>query len=145
MSSPTGLVKNPPFLRRSVPALVFTALLGLLTPGSARAEFYVVDSNHDFGTLDPVTGAFTHIAFTAPVFDSLAATPNGTLYGGAADGHLYTIDPATGATTQVGATTAPAPVWGLAPQSNANLLGFTDTFPQNFYNIPADGGPLTQL
>jgi hypothetical protein len=120
-------------------------LLGLLTPQSAQATYYIVASNGDFGTLNPLTGVYTHIAITTPIFTSLTSTPNGTLYGEATDLHLYTINPTTGATTQVGTTTAPAPVLGLAAQSNATLLGFTGVFPPNFYSIPANGGSFTQL
>jgi hypothetical protein len=127
--------------------LVATAVLLILSaPQGARADaYYVVDSNHDFGTLNPLTGVFTHIAFTGPNFLSLAVTPDRTLYGEATDNHLYIINPATGATTLAGPATAPANIWGLAPQSSTNLLGFTDTFRQNFYNIPTNGGPLSFL
>jgi hypothetical protein len=124
-------------------------LISIITPRSAQAEFYVVDSNHDFGTLNPVTGVFTHIANTDPIFASLAVTPNRTLYGEAYDGNLYTINPATGATTLVGNTLTPPfinPVFGLAAQSDTNLLGFIPIpVPSHYGSIQASSGTFTQL
>jgi hypothetical protein len=146
MCSMTAPCAKPPLLRRCRRLLAAVALLLLLASPSAWAgTFYVVDNNHDFGTVDLGTGVFTHIAFTGPIFDSLTVTPDGTLYGHAADLHLYTINPANGSTTQVGTATAPAPIWGLAAQSNATLLGFSEVFPPNYYSVPANGAAPTLL
>jgi hypothetical protein len=95
--------------------------------------------------VDLGTGVFTHVAFTGPIFDSLTVTPDGTLYGHAEDRRLYTIDPATGNTTQVGTALAPARIWGLAAQSNTTLLGATVEFPPNYYSVPANGAAPTLL
>jgi hypothetical protein len=135
-----------------VAILGLTALLyGAGGGGAARADVYLVqDGTHDFGTLNLATGAFTHIAFTAQNFESITVTPDRTLYGEADNGHLYIINPATGATTQVGTATAPEAVLGLAAQSNTTLLGTTigtnrDPTHPRFYSIPANGADLTSL
>ena len=66
-----------------------------------------------FGTMDLTTGKFTEISTVTPLFGSLTADPDGTLYGGKVDFNLYTIS-SSGAASQFGTVTAPS-----------NSLGFT--------------------
>ncbi|MEY2427435.1 MAG: hypothetical protein QOJ40_320 [Verrucomicrobiota bacterium] len=87
--------------------LGFTVGGGLaISPGDV---FYGTPQSPEFGTYDPTTGAYTHIANpTRPggsgtSYASLAFDGN-TLYGMdlAPTTHLVTIDPATGAVTDIG-------------------------------------------
>ncbi len=65
-------------------------------------------SSGAFGTVNPLTGAFSPLGAVSGLVAALDFAPNGTLYGAAIPGvlggptNLVTIDPATGATTLIG-------------------------------------------
>lgn len=98
-------------------------VLGLIVVagGLARADI-VVDAtfssggNSTFGTLDLTTGQFSSLTTLSVTVVGLTSSPNGTLYGGALDGNLYTIS-STGVVTQFGTVQVPSfSAWPMQEQ-----------------------------
>jgi len=131
-------------------------LLGSVGQARANNLVYATADNgvtNRFGIKDLTTGHFTQISTTAPLFVSLTAGPNGTLYG--ADGNpplnLYTISP-SGVPSQYGTVTVPSNsdgFCGLASAGTAGFLADTVTLSASYYDdinlcrISADGNTLT--
>ena len=103
-----------------------------------------------FGTIDLNTGVFSQLGPTAignPIFSeqlSGMAEASGTLYGAAAgttdNGQLYTINPANGTLTRVGATGLSIDDFGSTP----NGLFVVDSF-GTLYSINAATGAATSI
>jgi hypothetical protein len=107
---------------------LFAAVLCVTFASYARAELvYVTRDSSRFGTVDLGTGLYTQIATTSVQLDGLTFAPNGTLYGVGSDnqgiGHLYTVNPATGALTNVGPTGTFFPVTSLAAAKDGTVFG----------------------
>jgi hypothetical protein len=74
----------------------------------AKADVaYVSDQGHGFGTLNLSTGAFTLISTAGPQYYRGLQFVNSQLYGEGSDSHLYQINTATGAATDLGALQIP--------------------------------------
>lgn len=81
------------------------AVLCLTAASIARGQtVYVSRFINDFGTVDLSTGIYTLIGNTPVSIDALTFTPDGTLYGLGTNGNLYTVNPATAQTTDLGST-----------------------------------------
>lgn len=81
------------------------AAVALTTCASADSLVYVVTDSQQFGTVDLSTGAFRQIgADTSGQQFYLVPGPNGSLLSLTATGNLESINPATGATSVIGAT-----------------------------------------
>jgi hypothetical protein len=94
-----------------------------------------------FGTLDVVTGLFSQIASTDPLFLALTNGPGGKIYGADANsGHLFTIS-TSGASTQYGSVTAPSAFYGLAYSRSAGNFLADNLDPMNvtLYSVTSDG------
>ncbi len=123
-------------------ALSTTGKLYLLTvpfTGSGPAEF---------GTINTSTGAIADIAPNTVGLNSIAFSPSGTLYGTSYNPpnpeSLYTVDPATGATSFIAALNAPL----ATSADDIRFLGntmYTTTFtaPSDLYTINPSNGSGT--
>src|ERR1700731_496997 len=106
---PTGHAKSG-LLRLG--ALVLGMLALVNSVGPVWATIYVTADDFAgtnlFGTLDPVTGQFTQIATTGPLFLALTIGPGGTIIGADANsGTLYSVS-SSGMTAPFGSVTPPA-------------------------------------
>jgi hypothetical protein len=103
-------------------------LFGVYSEGdfeiAANGSAYYTESESRFNRLDLQTGVATQISNAVPSnIDGLALTPGGTMYAYQTGGQLYTIDPATGATTTVGPLNQIAGVYaGMEHQAVDNKL-----------------------
>jgi hypothetical protein len=115
------------------------AVLGLLFAANALADpVYVSRVFSQFGTVDPITGAYTNIATTPVQLNALSFEPNGTLYALGADNHLYSVNPANGALSDVGSTGTFFGLNSLAARSDGTLFG-EDPFGTLYRLNPATG------
>jgi hypothetical protein len=129
--------------------VVSLALVLFAAPASAGPLVYVVTGYQQFGTIDLSSGTFSQIGPDTPEGeDGLVPGPNGSLLTLTYSGNLDSINPATGATSLIGAT-------GLADCSNfpispcgptsANYLGelgntiYATDIANNLYTV----NPLT--
>ena len=127
---------------------LFLVLLVFLCFGLAAVRastVYITADNLEgtnlFGTLNVVTGQFTQIASTDPLFLALTKGPGGKIYGADANsGHLFTIS-SSGAITQYGSVTAPSAFYGLAYSHSAGKFLADNLDPMNvtLYSITGDG------
>ena len=139
--------------------LLATISLLLGSVGQARADTLVYATADNgvtnlFGTMDLTTGHFTQISTTTPLFGSLTAGPNGTLYGADINPplNLYAISP-SGVPSQYGTVTAPSNSYGffgLASEGTAGFFADTGTLSGSFndvnlYSISAVGNTLTAV
>jgi len=114
----------------------------------AAADLFFAASGNEFGTINPVTGAITTLGTTRtdtgnPIFGM--GFSNGGLYG--LDGnattptpplaHLFRINPANGATTDLGSTgqTAVGATTNGAGVLFASTLNFSPPSPSTFYRV----------
>ena len=109
-------------------SFLFFSLMALSGAQAHADLIYATASNEAntssvLGTLNLSTGAFTEIGAMSVVAQSLTADANGTLYAGGTDGHIYTVNTNTGATTQFGTVTSPT----------------TGTFQNGFYGLAYAG------
>jgi len=146
---PTGHAKSR-LPRLGVLVLAVLALVNS-SIGPVWATIYVTADDFAgtnlFGTLDPVTGQFTQIATTGPLFLALTIGPGGTIIGADANsGTLYAVG-SSGMTAPFGSVTPPAPppsaYYGLAYSGSAGNF-FADFLDQNamtvtLYSIAGDG------
>jgi hypothetical protein len=101
-------------------------------PLGADPLVYVISAgitgNGQFGTVDLTTGAYQQIGPTEPDgYSGLAPGPNGSLVSLTYAGNLVSINPATGAPTQIGATglgPCVTPSSSCGPTSAFSLGGF---------------------
>ena len=134
-------------------ALAGATTLLLALPGHARAQtVYATADNGStdlFGMLNLSTGQFTQVASSSTIIGGLTVGGNGTLYGVALNGALYTISP-TGVDTRYGTTTlsSSSGAIGLAYAGSGFLADGVADNTLNLYSIPAGGnsssvvGPL---
>jgi len=131
---------------RTAGLLLATALAATAvgTPHAAADLFFVGYSHEEFGTINPVTGAITTLGTVStdtgnPIFGM--GFSNGGLYG--LDGnvpptiaHLFRINPANGATTDLGSTGQTA---SGATTNGAGVLFAVNEFgspsPSTFYRV----------
>ncbi|CAM3477511.1 VCBS domain-containing protein [Parendozoicomonas haliclonae] len=98
--------------------------LGAITGSSASRKtlamgpdgtLYVTDSTNLY-TLDPSTQALTlvgaHGVTDSMSFIGLTVAPDGTIYAAKYDGHIYTLNPSTGAATDLGGVSGFENNWG---------------------------------
>jgi hypothetical protein len=136
--------------------ILMTSLAFVLatTAANAGALTYVVNISQQFGTVDLATGAFQQIGPNTPEGnDGLVAGPNGSLLTLSFASNLYSINPATGATTLVGPTglddcTTPASSCG--PASNLMLGGldgniYATDFQNSLYSVNPLSGAATLI
>lgn len=104
--------------------------------GSVYSVFY----DDRFGTIDSATGAFVQLG-TLPIPQSsgIAAFQN-VLFAQSLQGELITINPATGASTDVGTS----PTWSVAFGGGTNGLYEVDSM-SNLYSIDPATGALTLI
>lgn len=104
--------------------------------GSVYSVFY----DDRFGTIDSATGAFVQLG-TLPIPQSagVAAFQN-VLFAQSLQGELITINPATGASTDVGTS----PTWSVAFGGGSNGLYEVDSM-SNLYSIDPATGALTLI
>lgn len=127
---------------------IFALLAGGIVPvaafaGNAHAYAYESVTNGDFGVIDLTTGVFT-LRGNAGVgqLAGLGEGLDGTVYAVATHGHqLYSINPATGAATTVGAAVA-VDYLGFGSTSTG-LYGYG--FDRILYSIAASTGAATAL
>jgi hypothetical protein len=97
--------------------------------------------SHDFGTLNPSTGAFTSINSSGSALVGLGSTGNGTLYGMALFGStLYQINPITGVQTPIGDAAISAILFGA---TTAGLYALDNNL--NLYSINRTNGSSTLI
>lgn len=106
--------------------------------GTAGSDLYAVDSTSGSGTLiAPVTSVLN------AQYEGLAFDPNsGTLYA-AADYHLVAIDPATGASTVIGAFGGGYSIDALAYDPNTNTLFAAQHSNPNLLSIDTGTGTVS--
>ena len=134
-------------LRRKV---VFSLALVLAT-AAAKADpvVYISTGGEQFGTIDLSTGSFTPIGPGIPIgTGGLVQGPGGNLLTLGFNGNLYSINPTTGLTTNIGATglgDCSLPTSPCGPNST-NILGklgstiYATDLANNLYSInPATG------
>jgi hypothetical protein len=135
-------------LRQCKP-LVLLALLSFTVPASAGPIVYVLTGSLQFGQMDLATGNFSPTGPIPGTIQYLVPGPNGSLLTMSFNGDLLSIDPATGATSIVGATgftdcSTPdslscGPHSQLTLGSAGGMIYATD-FANNFYTVnPSDG------
>jgi outer membrane protein assembly factor BamB len=121
-----------------------TFILLLSGMGQARADFvYVSRDFSKFGTVDLTTGVYSEIGTTSQQLNALTFAPNGTLYGIGANDHLYQVNTATAALTDVGATGTFFALNGLAARGDGTLFG-EDPF-GNLYRVDATTATATSV
>lgn len=127
--------------------------LAVLVTGAVHAGplFYIVNGAQQFGTVDLTTGAFQQIGAPGPepgVF-GLAPGANGSLVTFAYSSNLYSIDPATGAQTLIGATgldDCSTVTSSCGPTSASTLGGLAGTiYATDFQNSLYTVNPITGL
>jgi hypothetical protein len=126
-------------------------ILGRLFAGAALCLGFASNAQADpvyvsrvfskFGTVDLGTGVYTEIATTSTQLNALTFAPNGTLYGLGSDNHIYTVNPASGALTDVGATGTFFALNTLAARSDGALFG--EEFTGNLYRLDPQTGMAT--
>jgi hypothetical protein len=131
-------------------SILSLALALFAVPASAGTIVYVVNASQQFGAVDLSTGGFTQIGSGTLEGDyGLVPGPNGSLLTLTYSGNLDSINPATGATSVVGATgltdcTTPASPCGPTAASTLGLSGgkiYATDFQNNLYSVnPLTGG-----
>src|SRR5947209_20339314 len=92
-------------MRRPVLSLVLILVAFSSSSSAVRAGLvYVSRPFEAFGTVDLTTGTYSQIGTTAVQLQALSFAPSGKLYGIGSDNHLYQVNTATAALTDVGAT-----------------------------------------
>jgi hypothetical protein len=110
-------------------------MLLLLANSEARAQIYVAGSGSQFGTLNPLTGAFSSIGTVSGDTSQLSGMAFGgsLLYGVAGvdgtDTTLYRVSVSSGAT--VALRSIGAALVSLASRSDGMLFGYSTTFDGN--------------
>lgn len=129
--------------------LVLIALVLVAVPASAGPIVYALAGSQQFGVMDLATGTFSPIGPVPPTIQYLVPGPNGSLLTMSFDGNLLSLDPATGATSVIGATgfadclTPDSPTCGPHSQLSFGAGGgalYATDFANNFYTVdPANG------
>jgi hypothetical protein len=100
------------------------SVMCFLSASIARADVaYVTRPFDQFGKVDLTTGVYTTIGTTTQQLNALTFAPNGTLYGIGSDNHLYKVNTATAALTDVGGTKSFFTLIGLAARGDGALFG----------------------
>lgn len=97
-------------IREASLALALLTVAGMAAPALAGGNsLYVESRNHQFGVLNPTTGAYTLIGTTTELIGGLGFAANGQLYGLGEDstGSLFAINATTAALTFIGNTGVP--------------------------------------
>ena len=120
-------------------------LAAALLSGSALADsyVYVVTGASQFGTVDLNNGAFAAIGSSLPTTSGgLVQGAGGSLLTLGVDGNLYSINPATGAETVIGATGLGINAFSLA-EVNGNI--YATDLSNNIYTVNPITGAATLL
>src|SRR3954447_796260 len=134
--------------------MIWLALALFAAPAMASPIVYVVNGSQQFGTVDLRTGAFQQIGPNMPVASTgLVSRPDGSLLTLANDGYLTSINPATGATSVIGATgladcTSAASPCGPGSANNLAMLGATlyaTDAGNSLYTVNASTGAATLI
>jgi len=125
-------------------AAVLLALGSFAAIASADSDVYAVTIFQQFGTVELTTGSFQPIGPGTPdPVSNLVPAPNGQLFSlDAANGNLVSINPATGATTIIGATGIGA--FGADLAEVGGKLYLTD-LSNNLYSVNSSTGAATLL
>lgn len=130
------------------------ALALTVTAAHASSLVYTIGDSGQFGTVNLSTGSFAPIGPGIPVgMGGLVQGPGGNLLSLGFDGNLYSINPATGGLSTVGATglgdcSTPASTCG---SNSANIIGslgsnlYATDFANNLYAVDPTTGAATLI
>jgi hypothetical protein len=127
--------------------LILPATLGVIKADviGFAAGLIGASTNSEFGTLDLTTGTFTGVTtYTNTLIADLALSPDGTLYaltspdGVAGSNEIATINPVTGAITDVAVNSAGLDSFDFA--AGGTLYGLSGTTPAKLYTIDPSTG-----
>ena len=130
-----------PFLKAAICVLI-GRMLFVPTPASGQTAYAVEfnQSNNSFGTINLLTGNFTTLGSEgSTLFNDIAASPDGTLYGIISSSSLVTMNPVNGSVlSSVGFSVGGIESLAIAP--NGSLYGATQGA---LYNINPVTGQAT--
>jgi hypothetical protein len=125
--------------------LVLAVILGAVAPGALATPIgYAVDGNDNtLYTIDLSTSTATLIGHTGQLFEGIALSPGGTLFGTDSSGRLWTIDKTTAVPTLVG-NTGLGDLEGL-DFNGATLIASNLQSPTSIYSLDTSNAVPTLL